>query len=483
MLTSPSLEPGADLDIQWLSWRRYGSEIAACRRASGRTADDAEALALPAADEGGLHLGAFANGRLLAVVSVHVFRNVPEALASRQLPSGSGTVIHYSGLAFRESDGDAARVQGPLLGILQFMVVSLLRPDRLYVSLPAAALASRGYLQDVLHLRPLPAAGSTHTQGAVLYIDDPREVVRSLQSARREYHAVLKRLATPPPSLVRHLEAEGMLALIDMDRFNAENNYTQPLSLKDELPRLAAQTRLLIPEQRSRLESVQFPSPPAQLLDLGAGPGVYLSALAKEPRFEGYSFTAMDLAKEMVTVGRLSHPKFRWLQASAYTTGEPDNSYDVVHSNFLFIHLRSPDLALREVVRILKPGGLLYIFDINDSTFECPSVLLDLVERHGAIQEGDRKVLDVLPGLAQQHGLEQLHSFSSQVTNRAPGAEAVFAPGRIDLPRASMWGVVSFFGQRSEIREQFEAAQSHYFSSGCDFAVSIQTHVYRKPSA
>lgn len=37
----------------------------------------------------------------------------------------------------------------------------------------------------------------------------------------------------------------------------------------------------------------------------------------------------------------------------------PDNSFDIIYSRFVFEHVENPDLIARELVRIVKPGGLI----------------------------------------------------------------------------------------------------------------------------
>lgn len=480
MFESKHCESQTGLELRWLSWRSHAAQICSLRHAAQVAPIGADAADLQSRDQAGVHLGAYAGGRLVAVGSAHLLQDAPQELAARGLPSGLRAVAHFFGLAAAEP-GQLPEVDAVLLGCLQFMVLSLLRPDGVFLTVGGddGQLAAR--LAEALKLEAISGAAEALRSGLILGAQGTEPVRRCLLAARQQCHQASQQLAVTLPSLARHLEQEGRLGLVDIDSFATENLYTQPLSLKDELPRLAAQTRIVLPEQRVRLACVQFPPGPAQFLDLGAGPGVYIAALSKEPMFQGYEFTALDLAPEMVLFGKMNRAKFRWLQASAYATGEPSGRYDVVQGVFLFVHLMSPDLALREIARILKPGGLLYILDVNDSTFQGPAIIADMIDFHASIYEGDRKVLNLLPGLAAQHGLQLTHQFSSELTNRAPGAEPVYTPGRIDLSRAALWGMASLLGQRKEMREKFEAAQSHYFSTDCDFSIALQTHVYRKP--
>ncbi|MCB0188287.1 MAG: methyltransferase domain-containing protein, partial [Caldilineaceae bacterium] len=47
----------------------------------------------------------------------------------------------------------------------------------------------------------------------------------------------------------------------------------------------------------------------------------------------------------------------------------PDNHFDFVYARFLFQRLADPLGAAREIWRVLKPGGKLVIFDIDDGLF------------------------------------------------------------------------------------------------------------------
>ncbi len=486
MFDSKQCEPRMELEIRWLSSHHHEEQIRQLRSAAQsdgasleRAGSAVAAAGTPPGSRDAIHLGAFVAGCLVSAASVYLFRDESETLSRGGLPALPGTVAHCIGPVEAEPGRDPV-VRRALLGTLQFMLLSLIRPDAVLVTIAESSPELCAYFTESLKLQekapPTSAGCRSITLGAV----GPKEVRLALLGARQQYHAGSLDVSAPLPSLVKHLEREGRLDLVDIERLKSENLYIQPLSLKDELPRLAAQTRIVLPEQRSRLAAIEFPPAPADFLDLGAGPGVYVAALSKEPVFAGYRFTALDLAPEMVLFGKLNRPKFRWIQASAYDTAEPAASYDVVQGVFLFVHLMSPDLVLREIARVLKPGGLLYVLDVNDSTFRGPPVIGEMIEFHTSIYEGDRKVLDLLPGLASQHGLRLINKFASQLTNQAPGIDPVYSPDRIDLSREALWGMASLIGQRPEVRQKFDAAQSYYFSSGCDFSVELQTQVYRR---
>jgi len=66
-----------------------------------------------------------------------------------------------------------------------------------------------------------------------------------------------------------------------------------------------------------------------------------------------------------------------FVNASATDTGLPRDSFDLVYSRFLLIHLTQPELALREMHGLLKPDGVLVIEDgdLTTAGSEPPSSL------------------------------------------------------------------------------------------------------------
>jgi len=103
-----------------------------------------------------------------------------------------------------------------------------------------------------------------------------------------------------------------------------------------------------------------------RVADLGCGVGMTTALLAElvGPTGEvvGVDFSAAQLAQaEELTSQGLSNVKF--IEASATDTGLPYGSFDFVYSRFLLIHLTEPVEALREMHRLLKPGGILVCED------------------------------------------------------------------------------------------------------------------------
>ncbi len=109
--------------------------------------------------------------------------------------------------------------------------------------------------------------------------------------------------------------------------------------------------------------------PGARVLDLCCGTGDMTFALAKRRGAAGAELVGIDFSAAMLARARAKsagmHNAPRWLQADALALPLPDSSFDLVVSAFGFRNLTNYDLGLREMARVLKPGGELGILDFG----------------------------------------------------------------------------------------------------------------------
>jgi SAM-dependent methyltransferase len=125
---------------------------------------------------------------------------------------------------------------------------------------------------------------------------------------------------------------------------------------------------------------------------------------------------------------------FELKQAEAAALPFPDNSFDAVTCQTVLIHLKDPHAILREMKRVLKPGGLLCCAEPNnlvasvlkdslgaaDSVEECVErFIFGLVKEKGkiALGEGDNSLGDRLAGFFAELGLRDIRSYLSDKTN------------------------------------------------------------------
>jgi ubiquinone/menaquinone biosynthesis C-methylase UbiE len=96
------------------------------------------------------------------------------------------------------------------------------------------------------------------------------------------------------------------------------------------------------------------PAPGDRLLDIGAGRG----ALAIAASAKGFAVTATDAAPGMVSRLKADHPELDVHVMDAAHLDFDADTFDVVTAGFVLHLLDDPAAALREIKRVLKPGGL-----------------------------------------------------------------------------------------------------------------------------
>lgn len=143
--------------------------------------------------------------------------------------------------------------------------------------------------------------------------------------------------------------------------------------------------------------------PGGRLLDVGTGTGdIPLEALRQQPDLNqaiGADFTPamMDIAR-----ARPGAERVRWVEADALHLPFGDGRFDAVTSSFLLRNVTDPERALREQVRVTRPGGRVICLDTSPPP---PGVLRPLVLFHlrviipllGGLVAGNRADYTYLP--------------------------------------------------------------------------------------
>lgn len=143
---------------------------------------------------------------------------------------------------------------------------------------------------------------------------------------------------------------------------------------------LTASSHLLQPDKQRSYAVMQL-GPGQQVLDVGCGPGTDTLVLAglvgPQGRVVGVDHDAAMLAEadERARQAGLTQ-RVRHQQADATALPFSSDQFDACRSERLFQHLHEPAAALREMVRVTKPGGRIVVLDTDWGTFS-----MDTVER------------------------------------------------------------------------------------------------------
>lgn len=195
----------------------------------------------------------------------------------------------------------------------------------------------------------------------------------------------------------------------------------------EELERLKLQATIAIDLEKKVWEQVGLRSG-MNVLDLACGPGFTACELAKVVGDEG-SVLGVDINEELIAVAHQAKEaegveNVSFSLGNLYALELPENTFDFVYARFVFQHLEKPELALANILKVLKPGGKLCIIDVDDNwaSFAPESnAFVKFIRRAGAGQKrkgGNRLIGSQLFGLLREAGYQsvstQIHPISSE---------------------------------------------------------------------
>jgi SAM-dependent methyltransferase len=108
-----------------------------------------------------------------------------------------------------------------------------------------------------------------------------------------------------------------------------------------------------------------------RVLDVGCGPGSITRGLAEivgPGEAVGLDASADVLAVARSEAATRGVANLRFEQGDAYELPFADDTFDVVFAHQVLQHLREPAAALREMLRVVKPGGLVAVRDVDWGT-------------------------------------------------------------------------------------------------------------------
>ncbi|WP_104167958.1 methyltransferase domain-containing protein [Arthrobacter sp. SX1312] len=156
------------------------------------------------------------------------------------------------------------------------------------------------------------------------------------------------------------------------------------------------------------------------LLDIGCGPGSITAGFADlvAPGWvTGIDRSADVVAQASATHADVANVEFR--EGNVYDLDVPDESFDVVHAHQVLQHLADPVAALREMRRVVRPGGIVAAREADFGAMTWyPAVgeLDEWRELYGELARGNGGEPDAgrrLPGWAAAAGFADVEVSSS----------------------------------------------------------------------
>jgi SAM-dependent methyltransferase len=219
-----------------------------------------------------------------------------------------------------------------------------------------------------------------------------------------------------------------------------------------------------------------------RVLDVACGTGVLARGAAARVGPEGY-VVGVDPGRGMLAVAEALAPDIEWREAAAESLPYADHRFDAVVSQFGLMFFSDRTQALREMCRVLKPGGNLAVAvweSLENS--EAYPIEVELLERMAGTAAADALrapfVLgdtDELSALFEGAGLESVGIETANGTARFPSISAmVEADLRGWLP---VMGVFLDEELIRDILEEAETALAQYVADNGEVVFNAPAHI------
>src|SRR3989344_7298560 len=100
-----------------------------------------------------------------------------------------------------------------------------------------------------------------------------------------------------------------------------------------------------------------------KVVDVGCGCGVKAKYIIEVASVKDY--TGIDLSKESLEFAKKNNPTIKVINASNVNLPLDSNYADIVISDGVIHHTESPYTSFKEIVRIIKEGGKVYLSTYN----------------------------------------------------------------------------------------------------------------------
>ena len=112
---------------------------------------------------------------------------------------------------------------------------------------------------------------------------------------------------------------------------------------------------------RKKVAKLVNSQPGQTILDLAAGTGSSSIVFLRE----GVKVVAADFSNGMLEEGRKRHPELEFVFADAAALPFADREFDTVNISFGIRNVEKTEVALSEMLRVLKPGGKLVVCEFS----------------------------------------------------------------------------------------------------------------------
>lgn len=149
----------------------------------------------------------------------------------------------------------------------------------------------------------------------------------------------------------------------DVDSARDPADYVQMLDAQRSMP--------FIQQYKRRVRALLDLHPGQQVLDAGTGTGEDAQEVTKLIA-PGGQVVGMDVSQIMIDEAkrRTQYPSLslRFMQGNVQHLPFEDATFDRCYADRIFVHLPDPQLALLELVRVTRPGGLILVVDGDHET-------------------------------------------------------------------------------------------------------------------